>query len=189
MTPDISCRNLAQIWLQISRWWTKWRPWKNYNWLLLSHLLIKKTSIFTELCEKAAHISCRSLTQVRLQIPRWRTKWRPCKCMAVSQAFIYFAVCQLLYWAFLLQMWHLTFLSVIRVKCSHTWLLFRSVILLFDIKKAWAKESWKRPGKPSLWLWIISGFSKTDRVRVFSDRLLLRGIDSSRDPNNGMGVG
>ena len=44
----------------------------------------------------------RSLTKIRLQILRWRTKWRPCKAMAVSQAFIfrfkcysilYFAVC------------------------------------------------------------------------------------------------
>ena len=27
MTPDISCRSWAQIWLQIPRWWKKWRPW------------------------------------------------------------------------------------------------------------------------------------------------------------------
>ena len=26
-----------------------------------------------------AYISCRSLIQIRLQIPRWRTKWRLCK--------------------------------------------------------------------------------------------------------------
>ena len=59
-----------------------------------------------------AHISCRSLTQIGLQIPRSWTKWRPCKGMAVSQAFIFhlkcysmlhFAVCQLLGWAFLIQ--------------------------------------------------------------------------------------
>ena len=58
-----------------------------------------------------AHIICRSLIQIGLQIPRWRTKWRPCKGMAVSQAFIinfkcysllHFAVCQLICWAFLL---------------------------------------------------------------------------------------
>ena len=57
------------------------------------------------------NISCRSLIQIRLQIPRWRTKWRPCKGMAVSQALIFhfkwysllhFAVWQLLCWAFLL---------------------------------------------------------------------------------------
>ena len=56
-------------------------------------------------------ISCRSLIQIGLQIPRWLTKWRPCKGMAVSQAFMFhvnwysllhFAVCQLLCWAFLL---------------------------------------------------------------------------------------
>ena len=55
--------------------------------------------------------SCRSLTQIELQIPRWRTKWRPCKGMAVSQTFIFhfkwysllhFALCQILCWAFLL---------------------------------------------------------------------------------------
>ena len=56
-------------------------------------------------------ISCRRLTHMQLQIPRWRTKWRQCKGMSVSQAFIFhfkwysllhFAVCQLLCWAFLL---------------------------------------------------------------------------------------
>ena len=55
-------------------------------------------------------ISSRSLTQIGLQIPRWRTKQLPCKAMAVSQAFIFhfkcysilhFAVCQLLRWHFL----------------------------------------------------------------------------------------
>ena len=35
------------------------------------------------------HISDRRLTQIRLQIPRWRIKWRPCNAMAVSQAFIF----------------------------------------------------------------------------------------------------
>ena len=48
-----------------------------------------------------------SLTKIGLQIPRWLTKWLPCKAMAVSQAFIFhfkcysllpFAVCQLLRW-------------------------------------------------------------------------------------------
>ena len=57
------------------------------------------------------HISYRSLTQILCQIPRWRIKWRPCKSMAVSQAFIFnfkcysilhFAVCHLLCWAFML---------------------------------------------------------------------------------------
>ena len=33
-------------------------------------------------------IICKNLTQIRLQIPRWRTKWRPCKAMAVFQTFI-----------------------------------------------------------------------------------------------------
>ena len=60
-------------------------------------------------------ISCRSLTQIELQIPRWQIKWRPCKAMAVSQAFIFqfkcysilhFAVCQLLCWAFLLPVFY-----------------------------------------------------------------------------------
>ena len=36
-----------------------------------------------------AHISCRSLIQIGLQIPRLRTKWRPCKGMAVSQVYIF----------------------------------------------------------------------------------------------------
>ena len=57
------------------------------------------------------NIRCRSLIQIGLQIPRWRTKRRQCKCMAVSQAFIFHikwysllhsAVCQLLCWTFLL---------------------------------------------------------------------------------------
>ena len=60
------------------------------------------------------NIACKSFTQIGLQIARWRTKWRPCKGMTVSQAFIFhfkcysilhFAVCQLvcqlLCWAFL----------------------------------------------------------------------------------------
>ena len=57
-----------------------------------------------------AHISCRNLIQIRLQIAKWRTKWRPCKALAVSQSVIFnfkcystlhFAVCQLLRWPFL----------------------------------------------------------------------------------------
>ena len=58
-------------------------------------------------------ISCRSLIQIGLQIPTWRTKWQPCKGITVSQAFIFrfkhyssilhFAVCQLLGWAFLFE--------------------------------------------------------------------------------------
>ena len=69
------------------------------------------TSFFTELCVMAPDVSCRSLTQIRLQISRWRTKWQPRKGMAVSQPFkfnfkcysiLLFAVCQLLDWAFLL---------------------------------------------------------------------------------------
>ena len=31
---------------------------------------------FAELCVMTAYISCKSLTQIRLQIPRWRTKWQ-----------------------------------------------------------------------------------------------------------------
>ena len=55
-------------------------------------------------------ISCRSLIQIGLQIPRWLTKWRPCKGIDVSQTFIFhfkwysllhFAVCQLLCWTLL----------------------------------------------------------------------------------------
>ena len=34
-----------------------------------------ETSFFTKLCVMTLHISCSSLTQIRLQIPRWRTKW------------------------------------------------------------------------------------------------------------------
>ena len=58
-----------------------------------------------------AHISCTSLTKIGLQMRRWRTKWQPCKSMAVSQAFMFhfkcysilhFADCQFLCWAFLL---------------------------------------------------------------------------------------
>ena len=33
--------------------------------------------------------SCRRVIQIGLQNPRWRTKWRPCKGMAVSQAFYF----------------------------------------------------------------------------------------------------
>ena len=42
-----------------------------------SEAFIIETSFFTELCVMTAHISCRSLTQIQLQIPRWRTRWRP----------------------------------------------------------------------------------------------------------------
>ena len=64
----------------------------------------------TELCVMTPDISCRSLIQIGLQIPRWRTKCQPRKGMTVCQAFIiYFkwdsllhcAVCQHLCWAFL----------------------------------------------------------------------------------------
>ena len=48
---------------------------KHYNWLQLSHLLIQRLRFFTELCLLTAHIRCRSLTQIGLQNPRWRTKW------------------------------------------------------------------------------------------------------------------
>ena len=44
MTAHMSCRCLAQIWLQIPRWRTKWRPWNTiigYN---------SQTSFFTKLC-------------------------------------------------------------------------------------------------------------------------------------------
>ena len=34
-----------------------------------------ETSFFTELCVLTAQIRCRSLRQIGLQIPRWRTKW------------------------------------------------------------------------------------------------------------------
>ena len=110
ITAHISWGSLTQIWLQISRWRTKWRLWNTimgYN----SDIINIETAFFTELCVMTPHISCRSLIQIGLQIPRWRIKWRPYKGMAVSQAFIFhfkwynllhFAVCQLLCWAFLL---------------------------------------------------------------------------------------
>ena len=68
-------------------------------------------------------IGGRSLIQIGLQIPRWRTIWRQSKGMAVSQAFIFHfkwnrllhvAVCQLLFWAFLLTITALTF-------CCYAW--------------------------------------------------------------------
>ena len=69
-----------------------------------------ETSFLFKLYRMTPDITCKSLTQIRLQIPRWRTKWRPFKGMALSQAFIFhfksysllhFAVCPLLCWAFL----------------------------------------------------------------------------------------
>ena len=65
---------------------------------------MKDFVFFTELCTMTPDISCRSLIQIGLEIPRWQTKWRTCKDIAVSQAFILhfkwysilqFAVCQL----------------------------------------------------------------------------------------------
>ena len=84
---------------------------KHYNWLYLSRLLIQRLRFFMELCLMTSDISYRSLTQIRLQIPIWRTKWQLCKAIAVSPAFIFhlkcysilhFALCQLLPLPFLL---------------------------------------------------------------------------------------
>ena len=38
-------------------------------------------------------ISYRNLTQIGMQIPRCRIKWRPCKAMTVSQVFIFHFKC------------------------------------------------------------------------------------------------
>ena len=46
---------------------------KHYNWLYLSHLLIQRLRFITELCVMTPNISCRSLTQIGLQISRQRT--------------------------------------------------------------------------------------------------------------------
>ena len=90
---------------------------KHYNWLYLSNLLLQRLNFFNELCIRTPDISCRSLTQIGLQIPRWRTKWRSCKAMAVFQALIFhfkcilhFAVYQLLCWPVLLQICYKTHL-------------------------------------------------------------------------------
>ena len=65
---------------------------KHYNWLLLSHLLILTFRFFfTEMCVMTPDISDRGVIQMELQILRWRTKWRPCKGVTISQAFIYFS--------------------------------------------------------------------------------------------------
>ena len=36
-----------------------------------------ETSFFFKLREKTLDVICKSSTQIGLQIPRWRTKWRP----------------------------------------------------------------------------------------------------------------
>ena len=66
-------------------------------------------------------------------MPRWRTKWRPCKGTAISQAFIFhikyysilhFAVCQLLGWALLfpfMTIQHKIFNAMILVLCFCWW--------------------------------------------------------------------
>ena len=68
-------------------------------------LMFYSLNFFNELCVMTLNISCRSLLQIGLHIPRWRTKWVPCKGLTVSQAFIFhfkcysilhFVVCQLL---------------------------------------------------------------------------------------------
>ena len=95
-------------------------------------------------------ISYRSLIQIGLQIPRWRTKFRPCKCKAVSQAFIvhfkwysllHFAVCQLLCWAFLL--WSIS--AITKIAFSDLDLLFKGQIFQMLIsQKRWelSRKKW-----------------------------------------------
>ena len=141
MTTHISCRRLTKIGLQIPRWRTKWRPWNTtigYNSVIYSY---RDFVLFTEFCVMTSDISCGSLTQIELQIPRWRTKWRPWKGMAIPQAFIFhckcysilhFAVCQLLGWAFLLKLIsHVT----ISITGCHRVLnaSFDNIAILFDM--------------------------------------------------------
>ena len=52
-----------------------------------------------------AHISRRSLAQIRLQIPRWWRKWKPRNtiigCNLAIYSILHFVVCQLIPWPFL----------------------------------------------------------------------------------------
>ena len=98
---------------------------------------IDTSFFFTELCVITPDISCRSLIQIELQMQRWRTKWRPCKGMAVSRALIFhfkcysilhFAICQLLCWAFLLL--SLLLLLLLLKYTSRTCQIVKSVVKL-----------------------------------------------------------
>ena len=107
-------------------------------------------------------ISCRSLKEIGLEIPRWRTKCRPCKCMAVSQAFIFhfkwysllhFAVCQLLCWTFLLYFWgcgdrigpgRVLSLSFFRSTCSFLQIFLKlthSKAIFHSVRRPWTTWS------------------------------------------------
>ena len=144
MTAHISSRRLTQIRLQIPRWRTKLRPCNTIISYISAIYYYKHFVFFTELCVMTAHISCRSLTQIGLQIPKWRTKWRPCNGMDVSQAFIFhfkcysilhFAVCQLLAWTFLsvlcLHRCSCSFAGKIEMVKSKWGLAFSAVITVF----------------------------------------------------------
>ena len=125
MAAHISCRSLTKIWLQISRWRTKWRPWNaiiGYNSAIYYY---RYFVFFTDLCVMTPDINYIRLIQIGLPIPRWRTKWRPCNGMTVSSVYIsfkcysllHFAVCQLLCWALLV----IIVISILI--CSFPWLL------------------------------------------------------------------
>ena len=128
---------------------------KHYNWLYLSHVIIERLSFFTELCVMTPDISCRSLTQIGLEISRWRITQRPCKAMVVSQAFIchfkcysilHFAVCQLQCWAFLFVIFvpkraSSNFCYMLIVNCYNHWkayfnmnsTMYYSIYVIFDM--------------------------------------------------------
>ena len=108
MTSDISC----SVWHKSNYKFQDGGQNGDRAKLTVSQLFMNtETSFFSLNCAKMApNISCRSLTEIGLQIPRWRTKWRPCKAMAASQAFIFhfkfysilnFVVGQHLRWPFL----------------------------------------------------------------------------------------
>ena len=81
MTSDISCRSLIEIGLQMPRWRTQWLPCKfmavsqacifHFKWYSLLRFpyasVYAGLSCLIELCIMTADISCRDLTQIRLQ--------------------------------------------------------------------------------------------------------------------------
>ena len=119
MTPDITCKSFIHIRLQIqdggqnggheSLLLAITQPFINIDFVF-----------FTEKCVMTPDISYKSLIQIRLQIPRW-TKWRPCKGMAVSQAFIssVIADCILPYASFYAGRSCICDYDTIRIICIH----------------------------------------------------------------------
>ena len=75
ITPDIICKSLTQLLLQIPRWRTKWRPW---NTIIGCNSAIYECRffIFHWIVHNDSAHQLQKLTQIRLQIPRWRTKSR-----------------------------------------------------------------------------------------------------------------